>query len=147
MRYAAHWQAKTQLKASQKRSRRMPWFTLILCVVPLSAAPVISSVQNAASNMNPALPNGSLAPGSIFVVKGSGLGPTNISIASAPFQSTSLSGTSVALTVAGTTVNALMYYTSDKQIAALVPSNTPTGGPATITVTYNGQASPVTTFR
>src|SRR6185503_774438 len=44
-------------------------------------------------------------------------------------------------------VNALMYYTSDKQIAALLPSNTPTGGPATITVTYNGQASPPTAIR
>jgi uncharacterized protein (TIGR03437 family) len=51
--------------------------------------------------------------------------------------------------VAGTTVNALMYYTSDKQIAALLPSNTPTssGTPSTITVTYNGQSNPPTPFR
>src|SRR6185312_15870579 len=119
--------APKSFKLFQKLSRRIPWFTLTLWVIPLSATPIISSVQNAASNMNPALPNGSLAPGSIFVVKGSGLGPANISIASAAFQSTTLSGTSVSLTVAGTTVNALMYYTSDKQIAALVPSNTPTG--------------------
>jgi uncharacterized protein (TIGR03437 family) len=40
-----------------------------------------------------------------------------------------------------------MYYTSATQVAALLPSNTPRtgGGPgATITVTYNGQASPST---
>jgi hypothetical protein len=36
----------------------------------------------------------------------------------------------VAVTVGSTTVNALMYYTSDKQVAALLPSNTPTGAEA-----------------
>jgi uncharacterized protein (TIGR03437 family) len=40
-----------------------------------------------------------------------------------------------------TTVAALMYYTSDTQVAALLPSNTPTTGPGTFTVTYNGQIS------
>jgi uncharacterized protein (TIGR03437 family) len=37
-------------------------------------------------------------------------------------------------------VNALMYYTSATQIAALLPSNTPTGG-GTFTVTFNGETS------
>jgi uncharacterized protein (TIGR03437 family) len=120
---------------------------LLVCAVALTAAPVITSVQNAASNLTPALPNASLAPGSIFVIKGTGLGPDNIAIAPAPFQSTTLAGTSVSLTVSGTTVNALLYYTSATQIAALLPSNTPTGGPGTITVTYNGQSNPTTQFR
>jgi uncharacterized protein (TIGR03437 family) len=102
-----------------------------------SAAPGISSVANAATNRGFASP---IAQGSIFVIKGSGLGPTNISIAPAAFQSTSLSGTSVAVTVGTTTVNALMYYTSASQVAALLPSNTPTGA-GMFTVTYNGQAS------
>src|SRR6266480_4889770 len=74
----------------------------------LSAAPVITSVANAASNTPSALPNGSIAPGSIFVVNGSGLGPANNITDSNPFQSTSLSGTSATITVNGTTVNALM---------------------------------------
>jgi uncharacterized protein (TIGR03437 family) len=101
--------------------------------------------MNAASNLPSVLPNGPIAPGSIFIVKGSGLGPSTLAVASAPFQSTTLNGTSAAVTVNGTTVNALMYYTSDKQIAALLPSNTPTGT-ATITATYNGQSSPTARF-
>src|SRR5215475_13692779 len=118
-------------------------FLLSAAISRLSAAPVVTSIANAASNRGFSFP---IAQGSIFVVKGSGLGPANISIAPAAFQSTTLSGTSVTLTVAGTTVNALMYYTSDKQVAALLPSNTPTGG-GTITVTYNWQSSPPTPFR
>ena len=108
----------------------------------LSAAPNITSIQNAASNITAGLPGAPLAQGSIFILKGSGLGPATISIASKPFQSTTLSGTSVSVVVNGTTVNALMYYTSDSQVAALLPSNTPTGG-GNFTVTYNGQASNV----
>jgi uncharacterized protein (TIGR03437 family) len=106
----------------------------------LSAAPSITRVANAASNIMPGLPNSGIAPGAIFVVYGTGMGPSNISIAQAAFQTTSLSNTSVAVTAGGTTVNAPLYYTSDKQVAALLPSSTPTGS-ATITVTYNSQAS------
>ena len=100
----------------------------------------ITSVQNAASNIVPGLPNAGIAQGAIFIIKGTGLGPANISIAPAAFQSTTLSGTSVAVTVGGTTVNAPMYYTSAAQVAALLPSNTPTGT-GSVTVTYNGQTS------
>ena len=110
---------------------------IFLISTVVSAAPNIANVANAASNIGSNFP---IAPGAIFVVYGSGLGPSSISIAAAAFQSTSLSGTSVAVTSGTTTVNALMYYTSDTQVAALLPSNTPTGG-ATFTVTYNGQTS------
>ena len=121
---------------------RAPWclssFLLISAAIArLSAAPVITSVANAASN----IPfNSPIAQGAVFVIKGSSLGPADISVATAPFQNTNLSGTSVAVTVGSTTVNALMYYTSDKQVAALLPSNTPTGA-GSFTVTYNGQTS------
>lgn len=111
----------------------------------ISAAPAITSVQNAASNILLPLPNAAIAVGSIFVVKGGGLGPPNISIASKPFQSATLSGTSVAITSGGKTVDGLMYYTSDSQIAALLPSNT-TVGVGTVTVTYNGETSPSVPF-
>jgi uncharacterized protein (TIGR03437 family) len=130
--------------------------TLVSGVITgLSAAPVITSVMNAASNKDPRLPGASIAKGSIFIVYGSGLGPANIIIAPAAFQSTSLSGTSVKVTVNGQPVDALMYYTSSTQIAALLPSSTPAGGPettspnvqATITVTYNGESSASTPFR
>src|SRR6516164_4749782 len=111
--------------------------TILIAASIATAAPVIQFVQNAAGN----IPFRSLALGGIFVIKGTGLGPANISFDSKPFQNTSLSGTSIAITAAnGTTVNALMYYTSDSQVAALLPSNTPPGR-GTFTVTYNGQTS------
>ena len=111
--------------------------TVLIAASIATAAPVIQFVQNAASNV----PYRSLALGGIFVIKGTGLGPANISFDSKPFQNTSLSGTSIAVTAAnGTTVNALMLYTSDSQVAALLPSNTPPGR-GVFTVTYNGQTS------
>ncbi len=111
---------------------------LVTAVTPwLSAAPTIAAVANAASNITF---NAPVAQGAVFVLYGSGMGPANIAFAPAAFQSTSLSGTSVAVTVGTTTVNALMYYTSDSQVAALLPSNTPTGA-GNFTVTYNGQTS------
>ena len=102
-----------------------------------NAAPAITAIQNAASNIPGGQP---IAIGSIFVIKGSGLGPANLVIAASPFQNTSLSGASVSVTVGQTTVDALMYYASDKQVAALLPSNTPTGS-GTFKVTYNGQSA------
>ena len=115
-------------------------FVFVVCGRPAAAAPVIQGILNAASYIQPGLPNAPLSPGSVFVIKGSGLGPANTAVAAAPFQTTSLGGTSVAITAGGNTVNAPLYYTSDGQIAALLPSNTPTGT-ATFTVTYNGQPS------
>ena len=107
----------------------------------LAAAPTINGIGNSASNR---LFSSPIAQGGIFIIQGSGLGPANISISSAPFQSTTLSNTSVSITFPSgtgtTTVSALMYYTSATQIAALLPSNTPTGTEV-FTVTYNGQPS------
>ncbi len=113
---------------------------LLATIARLSAQPAITAVMNAASNIAPGLPNAGIAQGAIFVVQGSGLGPASMSIAPMAFQSANLSGTSVAVMVGGATENALMYYTSDAQVAALLPSNTPTGA-GTVAVTYNGQTS------
>jgi uncharacterized protein (TIGR03437 family) len=116
-------------------------FLLAFALAPaLPAAPTVTSIQNAASNIAPGLPNAPLAQGAIFVIKGSGLGPATLAIAPAAFQTTTLSGTSVTITAGATTVNAPLYYTSDTQVAALLPSGTPTGT-ATFKVTYNGQTS------
>ena len=110
------------------------------------ASPAITNVENSASNISQRLPNSPIAQGSIFIVKGSDLGPANISVAPAAFQSTNLGGTSVAVTVGGTTGNVPLYYSSAGQVAALLPSNIPTGT-GTITVTYAGstsQTAPIT---
>jgi uncharacterized protein (TIGR03437 family) len=114
--------------------------------LPVATGPIVESVTNAASYIDQSLPNGFVAQGSIFVIKGNNLGPSSISIASTPFQNTTLSGTSVSITSGGATVAPLMYYTSANQLAALLPSNTPIG-PGTLTVSYNGQPGPSTTIR
>jgi uncharacterized protein (TIGR03437 family) len=99
--------------------------------------PVISNVKNAASNISVGLPNAGIAQGAIFILTGTNLGPSTLAIASNAFQSTTLSGTSISVTVAGTKVAPTLYYTSAGQVAALLPSNTPLGT-GTVAVTYNG---------
>jgi uncharacterized protein (TIGR03437 family) len=106
----------------------------------ISAGQAVNVVENGASYIAQGLPNSGIAQGAIFVVVGTTLGPSTLAIDPTPFQHTTLDGTSVSVTVGSTTVNALMYYTSSTQVAALLPSNTPTGS-GTIIVTYNGNAS------
>ena len=117
-------------------------FALSISTAAMLAAPSIASpgVYNSASYALSAFPNGGIAQGSIFVIFGTGMGPSTIAYnSSLPYQ-TSLSGTSVGVTVNGTTVACLMFYTSAGQVAAILPSNTPVGT-GTVTVTYNGSAS------
>ena len=112
---------------------------LVSAAVPrASAAPVITGIADAASNITVGHP---LAPGEVFVIFGSGLGPATLTVAPTAFASTTLAGTSVNITSGATTLQAPMYYTSDKQVAALLPSSIPTTSGLSITVTYNGQTS------
>ncbi len=117
-----------------------PLSILFLSSAALLAQPTVSTVVNGASNILPGLPNSAIAQGAIFVVYGTGLGPASIvQAASFPLQ-TSLAGTSVRITVGGTTVDAIMVYTLATQVAAILPSRTPVGS-GTLTVTFNGQTS------
>lgn len=95
---------------------------------------------NSASYAYVGLPNSGIAQGSIFVVFGTNIGPTTLQQVQAfPLQKT-LAGTSIQVTVNGTTVDALPLYTSAAQVAAIMPSSTPVGT-GTLTVTYNGATS------
>lgn len=85
------------------------------------------------------LPGGSIAQGSMFTVFGSGLGTTSSGALSFPLQKT-MDGTSIQVSSGSTAVDALMIYTTPGQVAAILPSNTPTGS-ANLTLTYNGQTS------
>lgn len=109
------------------------------------AAPTIAAqgVKNAASYADPQLPNGSIAQGSIFNIFGSNMGPATIAYATSLPLPTTLSGTSISVTISGTTVQCYMFYTLAGQVAAILPSNTPVGT-GTITVSYNGTSSPTT---
>jgi len=119
---------------------------LLLSAAVLLAQPAPNSVQNPGSNSLPGLPNYGIAQGSVFVVYGTGgMGPSTILGATTLPLQTSLGGTSITVTVSGTTANALMVYTLATQIAAVLPSNIPAGS-GTLTVTYNNQSgsTPIT---
>lgn len=112
------------------------------------AQPTIDSggVTNAASYALPELPNGALARGGMIVIKGNNLGPAELQIINAFPLPLALAGTSIKATVSGTTVDLYMIYTSAKQLAAILPSQTPEGA-GTLTVTYNGQTSATAPIR
>jgi uncharacterized protein (TIGR03437 family) len=106
-------------------------------MLPLCAQPVL----NAASVLNASGYQNQLAPNTVFVIFGSGLGPAAIATASAPYP-TSVGGTSVTFTptAGGTAIVAKMVYSIAGQIAGLVPSSIAPGTYA-VKVTYNNQTS------
>ncbi|MGB7758414.1 MAG: hypothetical protein WBL61_01215 [Bryobacteraceae bacterium] len=113
---------------------------LILAVGP---NPAITAVLNNYSYILPGQQNYGIAPGSIFAIFGSAMAAPGVP---AVLQDSSkglpltLNGASVAVTVAGVTVNPALYYATPTQIAAVLPSNTPVGT-GSVTVTNNGLAS------
>jgi uncharacterized protein (TIGR03437 family) len=101
-----------------------------------SASPPIltSSVTSSASNLT-----GSVAPGEIVTIFGSGIGPSQLTqshIGSSGLVDTQLAGTQVFFN--GTP--APIIYTWATQIAAIVPYSV-SGGSAQVTVAYQGQTS------
>lgn len=122
----------------------LPFFCAAIAV----AQPVVfqGGVLNAASYGLDSLPNAGIAQGSIFTVFGAGMGPATLQTAGAFPLLTSLGGTSIKVTVGGTTVDAIMLYTSAGQVAAILPSRTPVGA-GTLTLTYHTRPSVPVTIR
>jgi uncharacterized protein (TIGR03437 family) len=108
-------------------------------VCAATAQPVVDGVFNSASYALPGLSNSGIAQGSLFAIFGKGLATGNQTASAFPL-SPNMNGTSVKVTVNGITVDALMIYTTVGQLAAVLPSNTPTGT-GSLTVTLNGQTS------
>jgi uncharacterized protein (TIGR03437 family) len=105
--------------------------------------PTIAAVENNYGAIQPGLPNYGIAPGSLFVVAGSGLAAspaTSLQSSAAPGLQTTLNGVTVTVTVGGASVACPLYYLSPTQIDAVLPGNTP-AGTGTITVSYNGTMS------
>ncbi len=111
----------------------------LLSAAPASGQPTINAIENNYSYILPYSPNYGIAQGSIFDIFGTDLASTTTGLQSFPL-STTLKGTSIAVTVNGTTTQAIPYYVTPGQIAAILPSATPVGS-GTITVTNNGQTS------
>ncbi len=108
-----------------------------------AAQPVVNTggILNVASYAPPGLPNSAIAQGSLFAIFGTGLGPTpGAAVYAYPLTPNGFQGTTVTVTVNGTTVKAPVLFTSANQINAMLPSATPVGS-GTLTVTYNNQTS------
>jgi len=108
------------------------------------APPSVTMVQNNYSYILPNAPNYGIAPGTLFIVVGTDMATPGSS--ATPLQDPSnalpdtLHGSSVSVTVGGTTVHPVFYYAIPTQLALVLPSSTPTGN-GTLTVTYGGQTS------
>ena len=111
------------------------------CGIP-RAAPAIYSrgVVNTASSAPGGPPDGSLAPGSLFTIYGSGLGPDEYVKADGyPFPKT-LGGVSVQVKQGSARYDAGLLLASSGQVNAILPSDLQVGE-AQVMVRYNGDIS------
>ena len=97
-------------------------------------------VVNVASFAPVGLPNSAIAQGSMFTIFGDSLGPDVLQTVSSFPLPTELGGTSVEVTVDGVTVDCIMVFTSALQVAAILPSGTPTGQ-GEVRVSFKGESS------
>ena len=100
----------------------------------------ITSAANSASNAIAPFPNAGVTPGSIIVVYGNSIGPSQLLTAPGYPWPKNLGGTMATVTAGSQSYQLLLYYTSATQIAGLLPSAVPPGN-ANLLVTYNGQIS------
>ena len=108
-----------------------------------SNGPVVTSVLNNSSYNPDGFPNSGIAPSSIFAIVGTGLADANdpvLQSSADPGLPSTLNGASIAITAGAVILHPAIYYTSPKQIAAVMPANAPIGA-ANLTVTYNGTTS------
>ncbi len=133
--------AKVLVQSISSASVILQYVTYGVSAAP--AGPTISAIQNNYSYLQAGLPNYGIAPGSLFIIKGTDMANTTNPVLQSSGGSgipTSLNGASIAVTVNGVTTNPGLYYAIATQLAAVLPSSTPVGT-GTITVTYNGVAS------
>lgn len=109
-----------------------------------STGPNITGVVNNYSYIPTGFPNSGIAPGTIMLIFGSDMSqqPAQVALNTtvAPGLPQKWEGATLSVTVGSTSVTPAIYYATPTQIAAELPSNTPTGT-ASITVSYNGQTS------
>jgi uncharacterized protein (TIGR03437 family) len=105
----------------------------VTITIPVSTAPAITGVTNAASFKQV------YAPGMILAVFGSNLGPATPALAPSVPLPTSLGG--VTVTING--VAAPLYYVSSGQLNVQIPYATTVNATATLTVSYGGQSASI----
>ncbi len=122
----------------------------VMMAASVLAQPKIGSIVNTASYLTPPQdskgnPIGKdvIAQGSIFIVFGTGMGPSSPTYPAGLPLPTSLpaaNGTSITISSGGQNFDAFMFYTSALQVQAILPSNTPAGD-ANVTLTFDGKTS------
>src|SRR5436305_1660131 len=102
-------------RIAYRSEKGVPMKRSVLCAAMMfatsavsAAAPQIGAILNAASYSKPGLPNYGIAPGSMFVVFGTELGPAALQQATDYPYPAILGGTSMRVTVGTTTVDAIM---------------------------------------
>jgi uncharacterized protein (TIGR03437 family) len=109
----------------------------------VSTVPTITQVLNNYGLIPAGFTNSGIAPGTLFIIKGSLLASATSTLQSTTGGSVlpaTLNGATVAVKVGSVTVAPPFYYASATQLDLVLPSNTPVGA-GTVTVTYNGQTS------
>jgi uncharacterized protein (TIGR03437 family) len=108
-----------------------------------AGAPTIKDVQNNSSTIPTGFTNSGVTPSSLIVIHGSNMADPSAQAVlqdSSKTLPTTLNGASAKVTAGGKDYPLPLYYAIASQIAAVLPHDVPTGT-ATLTVTYNGQAS------
>jgi uncharacterized protein (TIGR03437 family) len=112
---------------------------LLFSTTLAAGPPSIAAIENNYSYILPGSPNYGIAQGSLFIIFGNDLANSSSSSQGFPLA-TSLSGTSLAVQVDGTTTHPTLYYVMPGQVAAILYSATP-AGVGVLTVTNNGATS------
>ncbi len=117
------------------------FLSLSLCAFGQTPSIATGGIFQAATYSPSGMPNSAIAQGGFFTIFGTNLGAAGTPgpTAGQPIPTT-LGATSVAVTVNGTTVQALMSVVTPGQINAILPSNTPTGT-GTVSVTTSAGTS------
>jgi uncharacterized protein (TIGR03437 family) len=110
---------------------------LFLITFPLASLMLAQPSINPGGIVNVSGYQATLAPDTVFVIFGAGMGPTTIVTAPAPNYPSTLGGTSITFTSSsGTAVTPKMVYSLAGQIAGLLPSSI-TPGTYAVRVEYN----------
>ena len=110
------------------------------------AQPTITAVLNNYGLIPAGFANSGIAPGTLFIIQGYNLASATSVSSLEPSTGgaalpTTLNGASVQVTVGNVTVTPAFYYAENTQLALVMPSGTPVGNNAFLTVTYNGLTS------
>ena len=130
------------MNAARRAIRPALWCAAYLfsCAIAQAQYVYVDSVSNSASYFDSDSPGYGIAQGSLMVLFGYDIGPGQL-VQSPGFPlPLALGGTSIQVTVNGAALDMPIVYTSSSQVAALLPSSTPTGD-GTLILKYNGAAS------